>query len=33
MREGTNALKKAGVSDQGIMWRTWDEIMYPYKLK
>ena len=33
MHEGTNALKRAGVNDQGAMWRAWDEIMYPYKLK
>jgi hypothetical protein len=33
MREGTNALKKAGVSDSDAMWYAFNEIMYPYKLK
>ena len=31
--EGTNALKRAGISDQNSMWYAFNEIMYPYKLK
>ena len=33
MHEGTNALKKAGVTNSDAMWYAFNEIMYPYKLK
>lgn len=33
MHEGTNALKRSGVSNTGAMWRAFNEIMYPWKVK